>query len=60
MPKRQGKKWKKLKVVRTDAKSRASFSLPAPRTGRFYWRFTIRADKAFAATRSVDYYTYKY
>jgi hypothetical protein len=58
--KKQGKAWKKFKTVRTNAKSRASFTLPAPRTGRWYWKFTIRADKSFAATQSPTYYTYKY
>jgi hypothetical protein len=58
--KKQGKKWKKFKTVRTNAKSRASFTLPAPRRGKFYWKFTIRADKAFAATQSPTYYTYQY
>ncbi|WP_284534050.1 hypothetical protein [Nocardioides sp. T2.26MG-1] len=58
--KKQGKQWKKFKSVRTNAKSRATFTLPAPRRGKFYWKFTIRSSKAFAATQSPTYYTYKY
>ncbi len=58
--KKQGKTWKKYKTVRTNSKSRVSFSLPAPRKGKFYWRFTIRSAKAFATTKSPTYYTYRY
>ncbi len=58
--KKQGTKWKKFKTVRTNSRSRVSFSLPAPRTGKYFWRLVIGSGKAFATTQSSVYYTYKY
>ncbi|HEY0952941.1 hypothetical protein [Nocardioides sp.] len=58
--KKQGKTWKKFKTVRTNSKSRVSFSLPAPRKGKYFWQLVIRSSKAFATTKSVVYYTRKY
>ena len=58
--KQQGKKWKKFKTVRTNAKGRFSTPLPAPRTGRFYWKMEIPGGKAFAKTQTGKFYTYSY
>lgn len=56
--KKQGKKWKKWKTVRTNKKSRFVVYLPAPRTGRIYWQLKIGSTKAFSTTNSIKYYTY--
>lgn len=58
--KKQGKKWKKFKTVRTNKKSRFSTPLPAPRNGRFYWRVELPSSKTFATTRTGTFYTYSY
>ncbi|GAB6986688.1 hypothetical protein [Nocardioides pyridinolyticus] len=58
--KKQGKKWKKFKTVRTNKKSRFAVYLPAPRRGKYFWRIQIASSKAFATTNSPTYYTTKY
>lgn len=58
--KKQGKKWKKFKTVRTNKKSRFVVYLPAPRRGKYFWRIQIASSKAFATTNSQTYYTTKY
>ncbi len=60
MLKKQGKKWKKFKTVRTNKKSRFAVYLPAPRRGKYFWRIQIASSKAFATTNSPTYYTTKY
>jgi hypothetical protein len=58
--KKQGKKWKKFKTVRTNKQSRFVVYLPAPRRGKYFWKLQIAASKAFATTQSQTYYTRKY
>ncbi len=58
--KKQGKKWKKFKTVRTNKKSRFVVYLPAPRKGKYFWKIQIASSKAFAKTNSNTYYTRKY
>ncbi|GAB3195145.1 hypothetical protein GCM10027062_01350 [Nocardioides hungaricus] len=58
--KKQGKKWKRFKAVRTNKKSRFVVYLPAPRKGKYFWRIQIASSKAFATTNSRTYYTRKY
>jgi hypothetical protein len=58
--KKQGKKWKRFKAVRTNKKSRFVAYLPAPRRGKYFWRIQIASSKAFATTHSQTYYTTKY
>ena len=55
--KKQGKKWKKFKTVRTNRKSRFVVYLPAPRRGKYFWRIQIASSKKFATTQSKVYYT---
>ena len=56
--KKQGKKWKKFKTVRSNKKGQFKTALPAPRKGRFYFKIEIPASKAFAKTQSGSFYTY--
>jgi hypothetical protein len=58
--KKDGKKWKKFKTIRSDKKGHFSVKLPAPRKGKFFWKLTIKSSKAFAPTTSATYYTIKY
>lgn len=58
--KKQGKKWKPFRTVRTNKQSRFAITLPAPRKGKYFWRVTIKSSKAFATTQSPTYYTRKY
>jgi hypothetical protein len=55
--KKQGKKWKKFKTVRTNKKSRFAVYLPTPRKGKFFWQLQIPSSKAFTTTKSRVYYT---
>lgn len=56
--KQQGKKWKKFKTLKTDKKGKFRTPLPAPRTGRYYFRLEIPASRAFTKTQSGKFYTY--
>jgi FlaG/FlaF family flagellin (archaellin) len=60
--KKQGKKWKHFKSVRSNKKGRFFAKLPAPasRGAKLFWRLEINGSKAFAKTRSITYYTTKY
>ena len=56
--KQQGKKWKKFKTLRTSKKGTFRTPLPAPRSGRYYFRLEIPASRAFTKTQSGKFYTY--
>jgi hypothetical protein len=60
--KKQGKKWKHFKSVRSNKKGRFFAKLPAPakRGAKLFWRLEIKGGKAFAKTSSITYYTTKY
>lgn len=58
--KKQGKKWKRYKVVKTTTKGVFRSPLPAPRRGRYYWQLVISKSKAFTTTKSARFYTYSY
>lgn len=58
--KKNGKKWKKIKTVRTNKKSTFRTPLPAPRSGRYYWNVKIKGSKKFAASQTGKFYTYSY
>lgn len=48
--KKQGKKWKKFKTVRSTAKGRYTLILPAPRRGKFNWKIVFAGDQAFVSS----------
>ena len=56
--KQQGKKWKKFKTVKTNRKGKFRTPLPAPRSGRYYFKMEIPASRAFAKTQSGRFATY--
>lgn len=58
--KKNGKKWKRVKMVRTNKKSIFRTQLPAPRSGRYYWNVKIKASKGFSASQTGKFYTYSY
>ncbi|MBZ5740398.1 hypothetical protein [Nocardioides mangrovi] len=58
--KKQGKKFKKYKTVRTNKKGGFKTPLPAPRRGKFFWKMEIKSSKTFATTQSGKFYTYSY
>ncbi|RYJ05105.1 MAG: hypothetical protein EON52_13315 [Actinomycetales bacterium] len=58
--KKNGKKWKKVKTVRTNKKSTFRTPLPAPRSGRYYWNVKIKGSKTFAPSQTGKFYTYSY
>lgn len=56
--KQQGKKWKKFKTLKTSKKGTFRTPLPAPRSGRYYFKLEIPASRAFTKTQSGKFYTY--
>lgn len=58
--KKQGKKWKKWKTVRTNKKSQFRSALPAPRKGKFYWKVEVPSSKAFSKSQTGTFSTYSY
>lgn len=58
--KKNGKKWKKFKTVRTNKKSTFRTPLPAPRSGRYYWNVKIKPGKGFAGSQTGKFSTYSY
>lgn len=56
--KKQGKKFKKFKTLRSNAKGRFTVVLPAPRRGKFHWRIVFKGDSQFAAS-AIKGTTYK-
>lgn len=58
--KKNGKKWKKFKTVRTNKKSKFRTSLPAPRNGKYFWNVKISGSKKFAPSQTGKFYTYSY
>jgi hypothetical protein len=60
--KKQGRKWKRYRVVRTNRVGRAFVRLPAPakRGKKAYWKLQIKPSRNFALTQSGIYYTTKY
>ncbi|GAA4381480.1 hypothetical protein [Nocardioides caricicola] len=56
--KQQGKKWKKFKTIKSNRKGKFRTPLPAPRSGRYYFKIEIPASRAFAKTQSGKFYTY--
>ncbi|MGB0102160.1 MAG: hypothetical protein WBP61_17915 [Nocardioides sp.] len=58
--KKNGKKWKKFKTVRTNKKSKFRTPLPAPRKGKYFWNVKIGGSKKFAPSQTGKFYTYSY
>lgn len=58
--KQQGKKWKKFKTIKSNKKGKFRTPLPAPRSGRYYFKLEIPASRTFAKTQSGKFYTYSY
>jgi len=56
--KKQGKKYKKFKTLRTKANGRFTVVLPAPRRGKFHWRIIFAGDSSFVAS-GIQGTTYK-
>lgn len=48
--KKQGRKYKKFKSVRTKATGRFTVVLPAPRRGKFHWKIIFVSNRQFAST----------
>ena len=48
--KKVGKKFKPFRTQKTDKKGRYTIYLPAPRSGRTYWKITFKGNKKFAKT----------
>lgn len=48
--KKVGKKYKKFRTQKTDAKGRFKVTLPAPRRGKFFWKITFSGSKTFKKT----------
>lgn len=57
--KKQGKKFKKFKKLRTSKKGRFTVVLPAPRRGKFHWKIVFKGDKKFVSS-TIKGNTYKY
>jgi len=57
--KKQGKKYKKFKTLRTSKKGRFTVVLPAPRRGKFFWKIIFKGDKKFQPS-TIKGNTYKY
>lgn len=60
--KKQGKKWKRYKAVKTTRAGKAFVKLPAPakRGKKTFWKLRINKNAKFAQTNSTVYYTTKY
>jgi hypothetical protein len=56
--KKVGKKYKKFKTLRTNRKGSFKIILPAPRSGRSYWKITFAGSKGYSKTVWKGY-TYK-
>lgn len=56
--KKVGKKYKKFKTLRTNRKGSFKVILPAPRSGRSYWKITFAGSKGYSKTVWKGY-TYK-
>ncbi|WP_182526600.1 hypothetical protein [Nocardioides dongkuii] len=48
--KKQGKKYKKFKALKSNKKGRFSMVLPAPRNGRFHWKIVFKGSRKFASS----------
>jgi hypothetical protein len=48
--KKVGKKYKKFRTQKTDAKGRFTVTLPAPRRGKFFWKITFSGNKLYTKT----------
>lgn len=56
--KKQGKKFKKYKTLRSTKKGRFTVVLPAPRRGKFHWKIVFAGGKRFSAS-TIKGTTYK-
>jgi hypothetical protein len=56
--KKQGKKFKKFKTLRSNGKGRFTVVLPAPRRGKFHWKIVFKGNSQFAPS-AIKGSTYK-
>lgn len=56
--KKQGKKYKKFKTLRSAKNGRFTVVLPAPRRGKFHWKINFAGDSKFAGS-AIKGTTYK-
>lgn len=46
-------KWKTVRKVRTDERTRFRTKIFAPEKGKWFWRFQVNADATYARSRSI-------